>query len=47
VLTDALRRVMAYAADGELHVDTIALSLADVESAWERDESGRRIVITA
>jgi len=46
VLADALRRVMAYAANGELHVDTAALPLADVESAWESTASGRRIVIT-
>ena len=47
VLADALQRVMAYAANGELHVDTTALPLADIESAWELNQSGRRIVITA
>jgi len=46
VLADALRRVMAYAAGGELQMDTTALPLGDVESAWERNQSGRRIVIT-
>jgi NADPH2:quinone reductase len=46
VLADALQRVMAYAANGELHVDTTAVPLADIESAWERNQSGRRIVIT-
>jgi NADPH2:quinone reductase len=46
VLADALRRVMAHAANGELRVDTTALPLADIESAWELNQSGRRIVIT-
>jgi NADPH2:quinone reductase len=46
VLADALRRVMAHAASGELHVDTTALPLSDVESAWERNQPGRRTVIT-
>jgi len=46
VLADALRQVMAYAASGELDVDTTAVPLADVESAWERSQPGRRIVIT-
>jgi NADPH:quinone reductase-like Zn-dependent oxidoreductase len=45
VLADALRRVMAYAAKGELQVDTTDVLLLDIESAWERKESGRRIVI--
>lgn len=45
VLADALQRVMAYAAEGELQVDTTDVPLVDVESAWERNESGRRMVI--
>jgi hypothetical protein len=45
VLADALQRVMAYAANEELHVDTTGVPLADIESAWEHHQSGRRIVI--
>ena len=46
LLSEALRRVMALGAAGELRVDTIAIPLADVDEAWERDRPGRRIVIT-
>jgi NADPH2:quinone reductase len=45
VLADALRQVMAYAADGELQLDTAKVPLADVERAWEHNQSGRRVVI--
>ncbi|HYL13148.1 MAG TPA: zinc-binding alcohol dehydrogenase family protein [Terriglobales bacterium] len=45
VLADALQRVMAYAVTGELQLDTTAVPLADIESAWERNQSGRRIVV--
>ena len=45
VLTDALQRVMAYGANGELHMDTTDIPLADVASGWQRNQSGRRIVI--
>jgi NADPH2:quinone reductase len=45
VLADALQRVMAYAADRKLQVDTMDVPLVDIESAWERNQSGRRIVI--
>ena len=45
VLTDALQRVMAYAANRELQVDTTGIPLADVARGWQRKQSGRRIVI--
>ena len=45
VLTDALQRVMAYGANGELHMDTTDIPLADVASGWQRNQSGRRIVM--
>jgi NADPH2:quinone reductase len=45
VLRDAFRQVMAYAAKGELHIDTERVPLADIEKAWPRDHSGRRMVI--
>ena len=46
VLREALLQVMAYAAKGELHIDTERVPLADIESAWQRDQPGRRLVIT-
>lgn len=45
ILTDALRRVMAYGASGELEVDTVAVPLADIEAAWHQNHPGRRIVV--
>lgn len=45
VLLEAFQRVMAHAASGELHIDTERVALADIESAWERDQPGRRLVI--
>ena len=45
VLVEAFQQVMAYAARGELHIDTEAVPLSDIENAWQRDQSGRRLVI--
>jgi len=45
VLTDALQRVMAYAAAGQLQVDTTTVPLAQIAAAWEDNQSGRRVVI--
>jgi NADPH:quinone reductase-like Zn-dependent oxidoreductase len=45
VLTDALQRVMAYAANGELLVDITRVPLADIATAWEHNQSGRRVVV--
>jgi len=45
VLFEAFRRVMAYAATGDLQIDTEKVSLADIESAWQREQPGRRLVI--
>src|SRR5579862_1132406 len=45
VLVEAFRRVMAYAAKGELQIDTERVLLADIENAWERHQPGRRLVI--
>jgi NADPH2:quinone reductase len=45
ILVDALQRVMTYAATGDLVVDTVRVPLADVESAWQREQGGRRVVI--
>jgi NADPH2:quinone reductase len=46
ILREALQQVMAYAAKGELHIDTEGVPLADIESAWQRDQPGRRLVVT-
>jgi NADPH:quinone reductase-like Zn-dependent oxidoreductase len=45
VLVDAMQQVMAQAARGELRIETERVPLADIEAAWERQESGRRIVV--
>jgi NADPH:quinone reductase-like Zn-dependent oxidoreductase len=45
VLVDAMQQVMTRAARGELRVETERVALAKIESAWQRPESGRRIVI--
>ena len=45
ILVDALQKVMAHAASGELHVDTERVPLADIENAWHRDQQGRRLVV--
>lgn len=46
VLTEAFQRVMAHAAKGELQIDTEKIPLVDIESAWQREQTGRRFVIT-
>jgi len=45
VLLGAFQQVMAYAAKGELQIDTERVPLADIENAWQREASGRRLVI--
>jgi len=45
VLADALQQVMAHAASGELQIETERIPLADIETAWQRDQQGRRFVI--
>jgi NADPH:quinone reductase-like Zn-dependent oxidoreductase len=45
VLSEAFQRVMEYAANGDLTIETEKLPLADVESAWQRNQSGRRLVV--
>ena len=42
-LFDALQQVMAHAANGQLHIDTDRVPLADIEKAWQRDELRSRI----
>jgi NADPH:quinone reductase-like Zn-dependent oxidoreductase len=45
VLVDAMQQVMTRAARGELRIETERVALADIESVWQRPESGRRIVV--
>lgn len=45
VLADALQKVMSYAARGELRIEIETVPLAEVDAAWNREQSGRRIVL--
>jgi NADPH2:quinone reductase len=45
ILMNALQQVMAHAATGKLRIETERVPLADVESAWQREQRGRRLVI--
>jgi NADPH:quinone reductase-like Zn-dependent oxidoreductase len=44
ILTDAFQQVITRAARGELRIDVEKISLDEVESAWQQDAHGRRIV---
>ena len=46
VLTAALRDVFYHAAHGQLRIETESVPLAEVASAWERADRGRRCVLT-
>jgi hypothetical protein len=41
---DAFQQVMTRAAGGELRIDVEQIPLAEVESAWQREGRGRRLV---
>lgn len=45
VLVEAFQQVMAYAANGDLRIETETVPLADIENAWKRDSTGRRLVV--
>lgn len=45
VLTDALQRVLTCASSGELQVDTVAVPLEDIATAWEHNQPGRRMIV--
>ncbi len=45
VLVEAFQRVMACAASGDLQLETERVPLTEVENAWQREQSGRRMVI--
>jgi hypothetical protein len=36
---------MEYAASGDLSVDSESIPLAQIETAWQRDMQGRRLVV--
>jgi NADPH:quinone reductase-like Zn-dependent oxidoreductase len=44
VLMDAFQQVLTRAASGELRIDVEQVPLREVESAWQRDGHGRRVV---
>jgi len=45
VLIDALQKVMAHAASGELHIATERVALPEIEQVWNRETQGKRFVI--
>ena len=45
VLVDALQKVLAHVARGDLTIDTERVPLADVEKAWQGEPQGRRLVV--
>ncbi len=45
VLTDAFQKVMHHAASGKLRIDIERVPLKEIESAWQREVPGRRLVV--
>ena len=45
MLMDAMNKVLAHAASGELKIETERVPLAEIEEAWEREQRGRRFVV--
>ncbi|MBV8550850.1 MAG: zinc-binding alcohol dehydrogenase family protein [Acidobacteriaceae bacterium] len=45
VLANTLQELLARAASGELRIDTERVALVEIESAWARDQSGRRLLV--
>jgi len=45
VLMDAMQKVMAHAASGELKIDAERVPLAEIEEAWGREQQGKRFVV--
>ncbi|HEX8815313.1 MAG TPA: zinc-binding alcohol dehydrogenase family protein [Terriglobales bacterium] len=45
ILADAMQKVFMHAADGTLQIDTVRVPLTKIESAWQRDYPGRRVVV--
>ncbi|MFL6438451.1 MAG: zinc-binding alcohol dehydrogenase family protein [Terriglobales bacterium] len=45
ILVESFQQVMAYAARGDLRIETERVPLAQIENAWQQDQHGRRLVI--
>lgn len=45
MLMDAMQKVMAHAANGELKIATERVPLGEIEDAWGREQRGRRFVV--
>lgn len=45
VLADAFQQVVSYAARGELRIDTEAVPVAEITTAWNKEVPGRRMVV--
>jgi len=45
VMFEAIQRVLAHAASGELRIETERVPLAEIETAWGREQRGRRFVV--
>ena len=44
-LVDAMQKVMAHGARGDLQIETQRIPLAEIEAAWEQDQQGKRFVV--
>jgi NADPH:quinone reductase-like Zn-dependent oxidoreductase len=45
VLVAAMHQILAWGAAGTLRIETEQVPLADIEQAWQRTDSGRRLVV--
>jgi NADPH:quinone reductase-like Zn-dependent oxidoreductase len=45
ILTETLQKVMAHAASGELRVETERVPLSEIETAWQQEAQGKRLVV--
>jgi hypothetical protein len=45
ILMEAFQQVLAHGASGKLRIDTERVPLADIESAWQRDQRSRLVII--
>jgi NADPH:quinone reductase-like Zn-dependent oxidoreductase len=45
VLTEALQRVLAYAADGQIQIETKRIPLSEIAAVWAQTQTGPRIVL--
>jgi NADPH:quinone reductase-like Zn-dependent oxidoreductase len=45
ILADSLQKVLTYAADRKLRIETERVPLSEIEQAWNREQSGKRFVV--